>query len=94
MSRWPGLNSSISHTGTRWKRDVGGQEFFHERTTVGTLKVTAWGIALSVQFLSGLLTAAQQAGGKEAIEAGKPRLGSGKMRRQCAQFAVFVQDFG
>src|ERR1700730_8955216 len=72
----------------------GRHDFFHGRTIAESLAVPAWGIALSVKFLSGLLTAAQQAGGEETIEAGKPRLGSGKMRRQCAQFAVFVQDFG
>jgi hypothetical protein len=69
------------------------EDFLHERTTAGIPKVFAWGTALSIQFLSGLLTAAQQAGGEEAIETRKPRLGSGKMRRQRPQFAVFVQDF-
>src|ERR1700686_4096942 len=42
--------------------------------------VPAWGIEVSIKFLSGLLTAAQQAGGEETIEAGQPRLGGGKMR--------------
>src|ERR1700730_12536652 len=74
----------------RWGR----QDFCDGRTIAGSPAVLAWGIALSIKFLSGLLTAAQQAGGEEAIKAEKPRLGSGKMRRQCPQFAVFVQDFG
>ncbi len=93
MSRRPGLNSSVSHAATRWKRNAAGQDFFDGRTIAGSPAVPAWGIALSIKFLSGLLTAAQQAGGEATIEAGKPRLGSGKMRRQCPQFAVFVQDF-
>src|SRR3984893_17766673 len=74
----------------RWGR----QDFCDGRTIAGSPAVLAWGIALSIKFLSGLLTAAQQAGGEEAIKAEKPRLGSGKMRRQCPQFAVFVPDFG
>src|SRR5580704_3201826 len=72
----------------------GWQHFFHGRAIAGSPAAPAWAIALSIKFLSGLLTAAQQAGGEETIQARKPRLGSGKMRRQCPQFAVFVQEFG
>jgi len=56
--------------------------------------VEVQGIKLSLKFLSGLLTAAQEAGGEEAVEARKPRLGRLKMQWQCPQFAVFVQNFG
>src|SRR5208337_393198 len=56
--------------------------------------VEVQGIELSLKFLSGLLTTAQEAGGEEAVEARKPRLGRLKMQWQCPQFAVFVQDFG
>src|ERR1700730_1007518 len=66
----------------------GGQDFFHGCTIAGSPAVPTWGIALSIKFLSALLTAAQQAGGEESVETGKPRLGGGKMRRQCPQFAV------
>src|ERR1700737_3509764 len=68
----------------------GRHDFFHRRTIAESPAVPAWGIALSVKFLSGLLTAAQQAGGEETIEAGKRRLGSGEMRRQCTPFPVFL----
>ena len=78
------------HDGTRWKRD--GWHDFSDGRTIAEAWRPAWGIALSVKFLSGLLTVAQQAGGEETIKAGAAAR-QRKMRRQCPQFAVFVHDF-
>src|ERR1700736_1200003 len=68
----------------------GRPHFFHGRAIAGSPAVPAWAIALSIKFLSGLLTAAQQAGGEETIQARKPRLGSGEVGRESPAFAIFV----
>jgi hypothetical protein len=47
----------------------GRQDFFVGRAIAGSPAVPACGIEVSTKFISGLLTAAQQAGGEETIEA-------------------------
>src|ERR1019366_9969006 len=97
MSRRPGTRLLHYVRRQATKARCGRQGCFPRRTAAGARRSKSGArnfIELSLKFLSSLLTAAQQAGGEETVEAGKPRLGRPKMQWQGPQFAVFIQDFG